>query len=188
MEKKELSKVVKYLEDALAILDNTDRDSKIRPKYAEYKVAFELAKKGHEVQLGKERDNNTSADIYLPRIKKKVEVKSGRWKSGRWCASFYNGSQIKNGKFDYCVFVQFFPEKSRPKGFLVFTRKELEEVAKKPRKELAKHPKTNPCLLLYFSSRKEHRTYVKEHNSSMLEIEKDVYKHPKKYKDWGKIK
>lgn len=76
MKKKELGSVVDNLESILKILTNSGiRDSWIRKSYAEYLVASELTNQGYKIQIGNERDVK-SADIYLPDIKKRVEVKS----------------------------------------------------------------------------------------------------------------
>jgi hypothetical protein len=50
----------------------------------------------------------TSADIYLPELAIRVEVKSANNNEQGWAyASFGVGGQIKRGKFDYCVFLTF---------------------------------------------------------------------------------
>jgi hypothetical protein len=189
MESNVLLKITNYLENTLKELTKLGIvDSKLRSKYAEYLVAYELAKRGHDVQLSNEREN-TNADIYIADKQKRVEVKSGKYDEEGWTdASFGDGKQISRNKFDYCVFVTFDEsDESKVNEIFIFTREELEEVAK-PRKGIAAHPKTNPCLLLRCRNFNEYEEeYVKTHKS--LKIEVDLNKYPKKYDQaWTKIK
>lgn len=193
MEVNNLKKIVDSIKNVLKELSDYNlEDKKIREKYAEYLVAYELMKLGHYIQILNERDDR-KADIYLLNIKKKVEVKSGKyggWRDEWTDASFGLGKQISNEKFDYCVFVTFNEsEEGKVEEILVFTRKELEEVANNPRKELAGHPKTNPCLLLRCRNSEKYKEYMEDNNYKQLEIEKDLNKYPEKYiQRWDKIK
>lgn len=164
-------------------------DSKVRCKYAEYFVACELAKKGYSVQILNRRDE-TSADIYLTDIKKKIEVKSGKYDNDGWTdASFGLGKQIKNGKFDYCIFVTFSKsEEGKIEEVFIFTREELEEVANISRK-VARFQSTNPCLLLRCRSFAEYKNWIEINNHKQLKIEEELNEHPEKFnKKWDKIK
>lgn len=127
MRKEELERVAMHLENAIKELNSASiDDERIMSRYVEYRVAFELAKRGHVVHVLNERSDK-GADMYLPEENIKVEVKSGKFVYGSSCASFGKGKQIKEDKFDYCVFVPYV--ECKIKEFLVFNRKELEEVA-----------------------------------------------------------
>ncbi len=162
-------------------------DSKIRCRYAEYLVASELEKRGHSVQILNERDE-TSADIYLTDIKKKIEVKSGKYDNDGWTdASFGLGKQIKNGKFDYCIFVTFSKsEEGKIEEIFIFTREELKEVANISR-NVARFQSTNSCLLLRCRIFAEYKDWMKNHKQ--LKIEEELNEHPEKFNQkWDKIK
>ena len=146
MRREELEKVVTYLEKAIKELSSAAvDDERIMSRYAEHRVALELAKRGHVVQVLNERDDKR-ADIYLPEEGIKVEVKSGKFVYGSSCASFGSGRQIKEGRFDFCVFTPY--DENEIKEFLVFSREELAEVANRPRVKFARFPNTNPCILI----------------------------------------
>ncbi|MFC1802355.1 hypothetical protein ACFL0D_00115 [Thermoproteota archaeon] len=91
------------------------------------------------MQLLGEREYR-SADLYIPEIDKLIEVKSGYG-----CASFRNGAQISDKKFDFCVFYPVID------GWVddayIFSVEELTGLP--PRPEYAKHS-TNEYLLLFF--------------------------------------
>jgi hypothetical protein len=141
MRKGGLEKVVMHLEKAIEELSSAGiDDERIMSRYVEYRVAFELAKRGRVVQVLNERDDK-SADTYLPEEGIKVEVKSGKFVYSSSCASFGTGRQIKEAKFDYCVFVPY--DENRIKEFLVFSREELAEVVDRPRVKFARFLKTN---------------------------------------------
>jgi hypothetical protein len=188
-----LKRIQKSLKAALAEIDNADlRDRGIRHRYAEFLVASELAQYGHHVQVLSERED-TSADIYLPDIQKKVEVKSCKAHDGNqdtdWAyASFGKGNQIKGGKFDYCVFVVFRNASERVREILVFTRDELKEVAK-IRKGLAAHEETNPCLLICAPTLKDYDRILQSWGVKPLKIERSLCQHRRRYVDaWDKVK
>ena len=141
MRKEELERVTTYLEKAIEELDSAGiDDERIISRYVEYRVAFELAKRGHVVQLLNRRDDK-KADIYLPEENIRVEVKSGKFVYGSSCASFGKGRQIRERKFDYCVFVTY--DENKIKEFLVFRREEIKEVANRRLTRFARFPKTN---------------------------------------------
>lgn len=191
MESNVLLKITNYLENTLKELTKLGIvDSKLRSKYAEYLVAHELAKRGHDVQLSNEREN-TNADIYIADKQKRVEVKSGKYnEEGRTYASFGKGGQISRNKFDYCVFVTFAEsDESKVNEIFIFAREELEEVSKKPRKDIAAHQETNFCLLLRCRNFNEYKKYMETHKYKSLKIEVKLHKDPKKWNlAWAKIK
>ncbi len=191
MEVDALKRIRDSLKDALKELTRAEIvDSKLRSRYAEYLVAYKLAKKGHKVQLSNERDNK-NADIYLVDKRKRVEVKSGKYNDdGRTNASFGNGNQISGNKFDYCVFVTFDAyDESVVKEMFIFKKEELSGVVEKSRKKVAKHPETNPCLLLRYKNFEDYTKYIKDKNLPELDIEIDFNRDPRKYDQvWNKIK
>lgn len=159
---------------------------KNRVEYSELLVALELVKRGHKIEM-----HPKGADIEVVELGKKVEVKSGKYDktkrapSGTTDASFTDGAQIIEGKFDYCVFVTFDGGVVQEK--FVFTRDELLEVAE-PRKEIASWESTNPRLLNFFRDFNEYRNYIRHFGSKEFEIEKDLITHPERYNNaWDKI-
>ncbi len=180
---------MRNLKQVLDVLHNNGLEDRVlRSKYAEFLVAREIALRGYDVQVLNERDVK-SADIYIPKIDRRVEVKSGVFKveSGIMTtdASFGKGNQIKERKFDICVFVAF--DGINPE-FYIFTLNELLEVGENERVNIADHPNTNPCLLILCKNYEDYEKYLKMHNEKMLNIEIDLHKNPKKYKDrWDKI-
>lgn len=186
MRKGKLEKVVKHLEEAIKELGSaTVDDERIMSRYLEYRVALELAKREHIVQVLNERDSK-GADIYLPEEDIKVEVKSRKFVYGSSCASFGTGRQIKEDKFDYCVFVPY--EDNRIREFLVFSRKELAEVADRPLKKFARFPKTNPYMIVRCNSYQDLKSRLESFGEEILEIEEELHKHPEKFVDrWDKI-
>ena len=185
-----LSRIKKSLENVFEELTKVEVfDTGIRHRYAEYLVASMLAKKGHAVRLLHERED-TGCDLYLVDKDIRIEVKSGKCDKDDWAVvSFGTGSQIAKQKFDYCVFVVFGKRgEGRIKEIFIFTRKELREVTR-PRKGIASHIDTNPCLLLYAPNVKEYVKYIRAHKSQALNIERDLNKRPGKYRQkWSKIR
>jgi hypothetical protein len=187
METSSLELVVEHLEKALKVLSSVGiEDERLMSRYVEYRVALELSKRGHKVQLLNERSDK-SADIYIPDTKIRVEVKSGKFVYGFCCASFGRGSQIKEGKFDYCVFIPY--DKSyRIKEFLIFKRSELTEVAEKPHEKCVRFRYTNPCVLFRCDNYEDLKSIFNYYGEQPLEIEEELHKHPEKFKDaWDKI-
>jgi len=187
MRLEDLELVVRNLRQVLEVLHNSGlEDRELRSKYAEFLVTKEIASRGYEVQVLNEREVR-SADIYVPEIDKRIEVKSGLFKEESGVittdASFGKGSQIRKRKFDVCVFVAF--NGINPE-FYVFTLEELLEVGENERVNIADHPDTNPCLLILCKSYEDYMNYLR--NEKMLNIEIDLHKNPEKYKDrWDKI-
>ena len=190
MKYKALAKIKNSLEDVFKVLTDAGiTDATLRHRYAEYLVASILSKRGYDVQLSSER-KDTGADLYLTGQKTRIEVKSGKIKADGWTdASFGMGNQIKKKKFDYCVFVVFDKAvEGRVKATFIFTRDELREVTK-PRKGIAKHLDTNPCVLLLAPSIQEYKKYMQDYKSQKLHIEYELNKNPRKYSEkWSKIK
>lgn len=190
MKTKALAKVKKSLDDAFKVLTDAGVvDNTLRHRYAEYLVALALSRKGYDAQLSNERAN-TKSDIYLADKGISIEVKSGKCDEDGWAvASFGTGDQIRKKKFGYCVFLTFSGEREgKVQNTFVFTRDELEEVTK-PRKGIASHIDTNPCLLLLAPSIKEYKKYMQAHKAQKLHIEYDLNKNPRKYSEkWNKIR
>jgi hypothetical protein len=186
MRKENLENVTSYLEKSIAELTSAGiEDEKIMSRYIEYKVALELAKRQHVVQISNER-RQKGADIYLSEENIRVEVKSGKY-DGWSCASFRNGEQIVKGKFDYCVFVPYLD--NVPDEFLVFSRKELAEVSGRKMKKFAHHPTTNPCMLVRCDSYDDLKSLLDDSGERILNVEEELHKHPERFKDkWNKIK
>ena len=182
MDKNELSDAVDKLDAAIEAIGMTGHeDTRLMPIYAEYWVANELAKAGFNVELA----NRRSFDILLPERNIRIEVKSGKFE-GDASASFYEGHQIRDSKFDFCVFVTYDID-FRIKEALVFSRAELQEVAEKPRPNLARYPKTNCCLLLRYDTLEEYVQNVREEDS--LKIELELHSFPERFiNSWHKIR
>jgi len=99
MERAELKTIVDGLKKTLDYLIDYRRIREIKPLYIESLVALKLLEEGHKVE-----PFQRVFDILVD-DKHRIEVKSGEM--GRYCASasFGKGSQIRQNKFDYCVFV-----------------------------------------------------------------------------------
>jgi hypothetical protein len=186
MRKEELERVVVHLKKAVMELSSAGiADERIMSRYVEYRVAFELAKRGHVIQVLNERDVK-AADIYLPKDGIRIEVKSGKFVYGSSCASFGTGRQIREGRFDYCVFAPY--DENGIKEFLIFSREELAEVSNKPRAKFARFPKTNPCMLVRCHSYDDLKSRLEPFDENVLRIEEELHKYPMKFKDaWYKI-
>ena len=186
LKEKELTDVAKNLGKALDALDVARiEDEKLWSRYVEYLIAFMLTKQGQAVQILNERTGKRarSADIYLPEKDIRIEVKTGKYSYGSYAASFGKGSQIKEGKFDYCVFVTY--DKNGIEECLIFSRKELMEVAEKPRPKYARYPKTNPCILFRYNSLADLEESL---GKDALKIETELHIHPERFKKkWDKI-
>lgn len=140
MEMQELSDIVIKLEEVHNLLRAANQeDTRFMPFYIEYWVANELMKIGYNVHIV----NRKSYDLLLPKENTRIEVKSGKWDGPNAAASFGKGSQIAEGKFDYCVFVAY---EINYKIFqaMIFSREELVEVAGRPRPHFARYPKKKP--------------------------------------------
>jgi hypothetical protein len=192
MKLQSLKRISRSLKVVLTEIGNAGlRDRDIRHRYAEFLVASALAERGGVVQVLGERED-TSADIYLPDSRKRVEVKSCKASDDDgevdWAyASFGKGTQITGRKFDYCVFVVFDKSSESVREILIFTREELEEVAK-IRKGLATHEDSNPCLLCCAPTVEAYERGLKSWGIKTLEVERNLRLHPKRYLNaWAKI-
>lgn len=191
MNAKPLLRIRESLETALTEIARAGlKDRDIRHVYSEFRVASLLADRGHSVQVLGEREVR-SADIYLPHIRKRVEVKSCKAyeEDGQvdWAyASFAKGNQIKNDKFDYCVFVVFDRSSEKVRTTFVFTKDELKEVANIRENLVAAHQRdTNFCFLCCAPTLEAYQSW----GVKPFRIERDLLRHPKKYLDaWDKIK
>lgn len=179
MRTEELENVVIHLEKTIEELSSAGiDDERIMSKLVEYRVALELTRRGHTVQLLNKRDDK-GADIYLPEENIKVEVKSGKFVYGSSCASFGKGRQIKEARFDYCVFVPY--DENKVKEFLIFSKDELVEVANYPRVKFARFPKTNPCMLVRCDSFDDLKSRLEPFGEKPLKIEEKLHKYPEKF-------
>lgn len=181
MEEGNLARVLAPFKHTLEALNSVGlEDNRLFAIYAEYLVALRFEEIGHKAQVV----NRRSYDILLDE-NTRIEVKTGKHEDGCAAASFYKGSQIADGKFDYCVFLTY--EKLRVKEILVFRREELEEVAKKPRgKTVVRYPKTNPCILLRYDDLFDY--YASVEQQDWLDVEVELHKHPERFRNrWDKI-
>jgi hypothetical protein len=191
MNPKTLAKITKSLRIVLRELAlHGLKDKNIRCQYAEYLVAKKLTDKKHEVQILNGRDN-TNADIFLPRTEERVEVKSSCFDDEGWAyPSFKDGNQVSKGKFDYCVWIVFDGKNSEePKKIFIFTKKELQEVAK-ARRHYAGH-ESNSRLLTYGRKLNEYDDWMQKHNFKPFKIERKLLKHQKEFsgaRAWDKIR
>jgi len=150
--------------------------------YAEYLVARELTKKGHNVELRK--TTFSTPDLIIKDIGKTVEVKSSMIDNEYWgCgASFGNGKSISENKFNYSVFVVF--KNYSPYKFFIFTLEELRELLNKKVGVF----KNNPYALIWYETYEE---YLREYPDAKdrLKLEINLHKHPEEYEDrWDRIK
>ena len=189
MKLKSLRNITKSLKAVLVELHSSGlQDHNIRHRCAEFFVALELCKRGHDVRILGDRKNG-DADIYLADINKNVEVKSGKCDKYNWAyASFAKGKQIRSKQFDFCVFVTFAYDDEGVKDILVFERRDLQEI-KNYRKGVARYESSNPCLFMYAPNLDEFDAWIKEKKLKAFKIERIVHKPSNEFKDsWNKIK
>ena len=182
MNEKTLSSIVSSFESTLEKFRSADKgDNRIFAIYAEYFVALKLTQQGFSAEVV----NKKSYDVLLD-YDVAIEVKTGKYEDGCAAASFGKGKQIEDVKFDYCIFLTY--DKLRIRETLIFSRKELEEVALKPRgSPVVRYPKTNPCILLRYDTLEEYLHNLQE--SERLDIEQELHKHPQEFINrWDKIK
>jgi hypothetical protein len=187
MKEKELASVVENLGEALKILEAAGiEDKDIAQKFAVYLVALKLAEKGYEVRVPAEKGKKGRADIYIPYMNVKIEVKSGRRRYDCSTASFGDGQQIKQRKFDYCAFLTF--RGNMVNEIFIFSLEELKEIAEKPRPALADYKGTNVCMLLKYDNLEEAEKNIRYFSEKLLNIEIELHKHPEKFLNrWDKI-
>ena len=177
-----LANIVGSLEGTLEALRSANReDNRMFSLYAEYLVALQFAQLGFNAEVV----NKRSYDVLL-NDDLRIEVKTGKYEYSGAAASFGKGKQIKDAMFDYCIFLTY--HGLRVKETLVFSRRELEEVALKPRgSSVVRYPETNPCILLRYDSLENYLNGIEE--SDRLDIEVELHKHPEKFVNrWDKVK
>ena len=186
----DLESIVRNLEEILKVLKKRKLEDRVlRSRYAKFLVAREITARGYKVQMLDERETR-NADLYVPRLDKRIEVKPGifKFEKGKFFVniiSFGKGKQIENEKFDVCVFVVF---KNLKPEFYVFEKKELEEVIKHRRTKISEASEKNPCVFVICRNYSEYEVYLKHLGEKELKVEKDLHKFPEKYKDrWDKI-
>lgn len=203
MKTSKLGRVVAYLEKALKSLPYYD--NKLGAPLAEYFVAYQIAKRGLNVQVRGERDN-TKADIFLPDQRKRVEVKSSIFDGG--AAFGFGRKQLTEPKFDYCVLIEFHRKKKGDGWYIknawVMSSVEmnLNEIinrgdkvrklylkrskkAKKEARDWAAHPEDNPYLLYTYRNLQKYKKSVSKWRTK---IEIDLHRCPNKYDNrWDKI-
>ncbi len=82
-------------------------DCSLQARHAYYLSAYNLAKRGHAVEVLSERDVK-GADLYLPNTSARIEVKYATRKANGSCVvSLGNGSSLFNKSFDYLVAVVY---------------------------------------------------------------------------------
>lgn len=145
MEPRELKRALTQMEDLIkfSFRNNLNVHSSIGGKYGELYVAYELLP--HGPLLGKHRDeardirNPRSADVFLRKTGKKIEVKWGmlhyqdddyyfktRGKTEFWGWGFgEKGSQFKKRKFDFCVLLCAEKDGAKPVHVYVVTPDEM---------------------------------------------------------------
>ena len=147
---------------------------------------------GFNVQIRNEREN-TNADIYLPDIKKRIEIKSGKYSLIdnflTTEASFGKGKQLIDNKFDYLVFVTFDETiEGKVNEMFVFTYKAMKELINYSRPEISGF-NTNTYLLNIFKKYEEYKKWIKNNNSKSFYLEDNLNKNPEEYNNaWDKIK
>ncbi len=148
----------------------------IRGKYAEIHVAYKLRK--YISQIDQERDIK-SADIYLLKLGKRVEVKSSIFKGDYWAWSF-GFKQLTNNKFDYCVLIGFNNNGAIGKTFVLT----FDELKIHPLKREESLVGTNTYIMYSTAYKKSN-----EYKTRESKVELDLNLNPKKYEDrWDKIK
>lgn len=118
-------------------------------------------------------------------------MKSSCFYDDGWAyASFANGNQIKQSKFDYCVWLVFDDQNSdKPKKTYIFRREELLEVGR-ARKNYANH-ESNSCLLTFGQNLKDYDDHMKKNNFQRLKIERELLKNQRKFTGssaWSKLR
>ena len=104
-------------------------DSSLQARHAYYLAAYNLAKRGHAVEVLSERGVK-GADLYLPKTGARIEVKYATKKADGSCAvSLGNGSSLSGHSFDYLVAVVYGRERpDEEQDAYVFSFEELREL------------------------------------------------------------
>ena len=179
MKIEELKAMANGLKIALKYAKEKRRFVVIEGLYAETLVAQKLVKNGRIVEF-----HGGKFDLEVDE-KHRIEVKCGKlWKFGAG-ASFGNGKQITDKKFDYCVFVIIDKETFDPIKFFVFSREELKECAThRPGMTM----KETPSILFYYRDFKDFIEESEAIGEPIFNIEKKLHRHPEEFQDrWEKI-
>ena len=200
MEKSDLSlaqlrEILRHMEAGLKLID-LNRDRRLLYIWAEYFMALQI-KERHPKWNVDVTGGIRSPDVLCIKNGKKIriQVKTGKWQRYEFGsnvmysadASFGKGTQIRNRRFDYLVFIVI--DGIEIREILIFSIDELQEIA--PRLTWAGNPKTNPCLLSRMESIEDAEKWIKFYNitDSIYKIERDIIEHPEKYVGrWDKIK
>ena len=175
-------KEVKTMSEGLAIALNYFKDRRcttLQGTYAECLVAQKLLEKNHVVEIC-----SPQFDLFVDG-KIRVEVKCGKlWEFGA-SASFGKGDQIREKKFDYCVFVIIDQVTLEPRNFFVFTLSELEECATlRPKMTM----KATPSILFFYRNFEEFKKTSEETGEPIFNIERKLYNNPELFENaWDKI-
>jgi len=148
--------------------------------YAESLVARKLLENGRVVEF-----HAPHFDLLVDG-KHRVEVKCGKLFEYSAGASFGKGNQIKEKKFDYCVFVIIDEDNYKPVKFFVFSANELEECAT-PRPKMTT-PDT-PSILFYYRDFEEFKAESERTGERIFDIERTLHARPEIFENrWDKIR
>ena len=156
----------------------------IGSKYAEVWVADKLRQ--FEPQLGKLREK-TSADIYLKKIEKGVEVKYSTLKNGRWGWAFGEGTQFLKDKFDFCVLVAARKDGIPEKSFVIPLNAFKDDNMVKRTGVYPMNRKREKFAIVISEEPKDYERWKDEVGESPLE--EILNKNPRKFEDrWNLIR
>jgi len=178
LELKELETMSKGLAIALKYIKDR-RFTNLESAYGECLVAQKLVENNHVVEF-----KQPQFDLLVDG-KIRVEVKCGElWDYGA-SASFGKGDQIREKKFNYCIFVIIDRVTFEPKNFFVFSINELEECTiLRPKWTM---PDTSSALFFY-KDFMEFEKDSKEKGEPIFNIEKQLCDNPKLFDNqWNKI-
>ena len=176
-------KEVKTMSDGLAIALKHFKDRRfttLQGTYAECLVAQKLLEKNHVVEFC-----SPQFDLLVDG-KIRVEVKCGKfWEFGA-SASFGKGDQIRDKKFDYCVFVVIDRDVLEPRKFFVFSINELEECAtKRPKMTMSE----TPSILFFYRDFSEFERESEKTDEPIFNIERKLHNNPELFENaWDKIR
>jgi hypothetical protein len=181
---KDLKNTIKSLEQVINILIKYSwHTSEVGGKYGELYAAEKLW--SYIPQIGSNRENKSS-DIFLSKIKKRIEVKWGVRDiddCGCYWSWEFGEKQLTEKKFDYCVLIAS-ETNGKPKYCFIFTQKELSKLTSRkggiPQK-----------LKTYYISFYEDYNKIKRNKKCVPKInyiENDLNTNKQKYNNrWDKI-
>jgi len=176
LETQELEALIGGLRIALKYAKYGLRVGQLQGFYFESLVAKKLLENGHAVAF-----HEPPFDLLVDG-NERIEVKSGKF-GKEYASAEFKGEQIKENKFDFCVFVIIHADSYEPMKFLVFSRGELEELFARPRS----YTNFPPCTLFYYNDIKYLEQYEKR-GETVLQLERELVLHPEKFEDrWNKI-